>query len=65
MRSARGDVRDHIVLYKSDHGPSFGRDFRPPRELQFITPRTAALRRLLGLHAATGALAENAPEIIA
>jgi hypothetical protein len=23
MRSARGDVRDHIVLYKDDHGPSY------------------------------------------
>src|SRR6266446_5987350 len=23
MRSARGDVRDHIVLHKNDHGPSY------------------------------------------
>jgi len=23
MRSARGDVRDHIVLLKNDHGPSY------------------------------------------
>ncbi|MET3972242.1 hypothetical protein ABID62_008346 [Bradyrhizobium sp. S3.9.1] len=23
MRSARGDVRDHIVLPKNDHGPSY------------------------------------------
>jgi hypothetical protein len=23
MRFARGDVRDHIVLHKSDHGPSY------------------------------------------
>jgi hypothetical protein len=23
MRSARGDVREHIVLYKNDHGPSY------------------------------------------
>jgi hypothetical protein len=30
MRSARGDVRDHIVLPKNDHGPSY----RPWRALQ-------------------------------
>jgi hypothetical protein len=23
MRSARGGVRDHIVLHKDDHGPSY------------------------------------------
>ena len=23
MRSARGDVRDHIVLHKNDHGRSY------------------------------------------
>jgi hypothetical protein len=23
MRFARGDVRDHIVLHKNDHGPSY------------------------------------------
>ena len=23
MRSARGDARDHIVLHKNDHGPSY------------------------------------------
>jgi hypothetical protein len=23
MRSATGDVRDHIVLHKNDHGPSY------------------------------------------
>jgi hypothetical protein len=30
MRSARGDVRDHIVLHKNDHGPSY----RPKWALQ-------------------------------
>jgi hypothetical protein len=30
MRFERGDVRDHIVLHKNDHGPSY----RPYRPLQ-------------------------------
>jgi hypothetical protein len=30
MRFARGDVRDHIVSHKNDHGPSY----RPYRGLQ-------------------------------
>jgi len=30
MRSARGDVRDHIVLHKDDHRSSY----RPSRALQ-------------------------------
>ena len=25
MRSARGDMRDHIVSHKNDHGASYGR----------------------------------------
>jgi hypothetical protein len=25
MRFVRGDVRDHIVSHKSDHGPSYQR----------------------------------------
>ena len=47
-------------------GETFGGcDFTPPKELIFITPRPAALTKLLDLHAAAGLLAENAPEIIA
>ena len=47
-------------------GETFGGcDFTPPKELTFITPRPAALTKLLDLHAAAGLLAENAPEIIA
>ena len=47
-------------------GETFGGcDFTPPKELTFITPRPAALTKLLGLHATAGLLAENAPEIIA
>jgi hypothetical protein len=30
MRFVRGDVRDHIILYKNDYGPSY----RPYRPLQ-------------------------------
>ena len=30
MRSARGDVRGHIILHKNDHGPSY----RAKRALQ-------------------------------
>jgi hypothetical protein len=47
-------------------GETFGGgDFTPPKELQFIAARPAALTRFMELHAAAGLLAENAPEIIA
>jgi transcriptional regulator GlxA family with amidase domain len=47
-------------------GETFGGcDFTPPKELMFITPRPAALTKLLDLHATAGLLAENAPEIVA
>jgi methylphosphotriester-DNA--protein-cysteine methyltransferase len=40
-------------------------DLTPPRDAILITPLPAAMARLQRLHAATGDLADNAPEIIA
>jgi hypothetical protein len=40
MRSARGDLRDHIVLSKNDHGPSY-------RALAGIAAAESSKHRLL------------------
>ena len=40
-------------------------DLTPPRDAILITPLPAAMARIQRLHAATGDLADNAPEIIA
>jgi hypothetical protein len=45
MRFARGDVRDHIVLAKIDHGPSYPRQ----RPLQRWTRRKIIFREILGV----------------
>jgi hypothetical protein len=45
MRFARGDVRDHIVLAKIDHGPSYPRQ----RLLQRWTRRKIIFREILGV----------------
>jgi AraC-like DNA-binding protein len=42
-----------------------GCDLTPPKDPLTVTPPSGALARLLRLHAATGHLAEEAPEIIA
>ena len=42
-----------------------GRDLSPPDDMLIVTPRTAAMAKLLRLHAAAGHLAETGPEIIA
>lgn len=42
-----------------------GSDFLPPRHSVVVTPPAAAMARLQKIHAAAGALAEQAPDVIA
>jgi hypothetical protein len=45
MRFARGDVRDHIVSHRNDHGPSY----RPYRRLQRSRRLKIDFREIFGV----------------